>query len=186
MRLKANSFVLAVAIVATTATSVQAQEKKTSGFVESWNTVSEAGTKPQLNVYVRGQLKGRVGWSAFTLTTETWSQAYAGLTFAPAKWVEVSASLGLENANSPLREGASVWLGKGRWTLLSIHEHGGSGYWYSHRGKFQMTKTVAVGVISQRFLGTGPYAEKKFGKVALWGIYVIGNDVGVAGIRFNF
>jgi len=43
-----------------------------------------------------------------------------------------------------------------------------------------------VGVNSTRFLGTGPYVEKKLGKVSLWGTYAVGNDRGVAGIKFNF
>lgn len=176
---------LLVAIFVTTLVAT-AQAQQVSGFVESYNTVSEAGNIPQLNVYVHGPLKGKLGWSLWTLTPEPYSEAYTGLTFAPAKWIEVSGSLGLESANNPLRAGGSVWLGKGRWSLLTIHEQGGSGYWYRYLGTFQVTKTVAVGVNSTRFLGTGPYAEKKLGKVALWGTYAIGDNRGVAGVRFNF
>lgn len=185
MKLKASLLVFVPVIVVMTAVSAQAQQ--TAGYVESYNTVSGAETTPQFNVYVHGPLKGKLGWSLWTLTSKPYSEAYAGLTFAPAKWIEVSsASLGLESADNPLREGASVWLGKGRLSLLSIQEYGGSGYWYRYLGTFQVTKTVAVGVNSTRFLGTGPYAEKKFGKVAFWGTYAIGDGRGVAGIRFNF
>src|SRR3989344_7248635 len=102
MRMRINLLVAVIYVVVTAATA-QAQQAP-SGFVESWNKVSAEGATPQINVYVRGPLKEKVGWSAFTLTTKTWSQAYAGLTFVPAKWIEVSASLGLESADSPLRE----------------------------------------------------------------------------------
>ncbi len=183
MRLRIN---LLMAITLVLATAVVAQAQQAAGFVESYNTVAVAGTTPQVNVYVHGPIKGKLGWSAWTLTSEGWSEAYAGLTFAPAKWVEVSASLGLESADNPLREGGSVWVGKGSWSLLSIHEYGGSGYWYRYLGIYQATKTLVVGVNSTRFLGTGPYAEKKFDKVALWGTYAIGDNRGVAGARFNF
>ncbi len=186
MKLKANPFVLALVAVIVAVTSVTAQAQQASGFIESWNTVSEAGVTPQLNVYVHGPLKGDVGWSAWTLTSEGWSEAYAGLTYAPAKWIEVSASLGLETDDNPLREGVSVWLGGGRWALLSIHENGGSGYWFRNLGTFQVTKTFAVGLENRRFFGTGPYAEKKFGKVSLWGAYAVNGDAGVIGVRFNF
>ncbi|HEY4474467.1 MAG TPA: hypothetical protein VJC06_00900 [Candidatus Paceibacterota bacterium] len=144
------------------------------------------GVTPQLNVYVHGSLQGKLGWSVWTLTSEGWSEGYVGLTYAPAKWVEVSASLGLETDDNPLRMGHSVWLGKGRWALLSIHEHGGSGYWFRNLGTYQATKTFAVGVENRRFFGTGPYAEKKFGKVSLWGTYAVNGDAGVVGVRFSF
>ncbi len=185
MRLSNFVFLTVVVFMIVTAGAVQAQQAP-AGFVESYNTVETTGTTPQVNVYVHGPIEGKLGWSAWTLTTKGWSEAYAGLTYAPAKWIEVSASLGLESADHPLRKAASVWLGKGRWSLLSIHEHGESGYWYRYLGTFQMTKTVAVGVNSTRLLGTGPYAEKKFDKVALWGTYAIGDNRGVAGVRFNF
>jgi hypothetical protein len=182
--MKKMSGLLAVVFVIIAAVSANAQQA--SGFVETYNTVEAAGTTPQVNVYVHGPIDGKLGWSAWTLTSQGWSEAYAGLTYAPAKWVEVSASLGLESADHPLRKAASLWVGKGSWSLLSIHEYGGSGYWYRYLGTFQVTKTVAVGVNSTRLLGTGPYAEKKFGKVALWGTYALGDNRGVAGARFNF
>lgn len=183
MRLVINLFV-AIILVAVATTTAQAQQ--VSGFVESWNTVSEAGVNPQLNVSVNGPLKGDLGWTAWTLNSKGWSEALIGLTYAPTKWVEMSASLGLESADNPFREGVSMWLGKRRWSLLSIHEHGGSGYWYRHLGKFQATKTFAVGLESRQFFGVGPYAEKKLGKVALWGTHAIGEKRGVVGVRFNF
>lgn len=184
MRLRVNLLVFVAALVAVTAVSAQAQQ--TSGYVESFNTVSEAETTPQLNVYVHGPLKGKLGWSLWTLTSEGWSEGYVGLTYAPAKWVEVSSSIGLETDDNPLRTGHSVWLGKGRVSLLSLHEYGGSGYWYRYLGTFQATKTVAVGVNTQRFIGTGPYAQVSIGKVILWGTYAIGDGRGVVGARFNF
>src|SRR3989344_3065179 len=163
MTMKLRVSLLVAIFVTMMAATTQAQQ--VSGFVESYNTVSEAGNTPQLNVYVHGPLKGNLGWSLWTLTSEPYSEAYAGLTFAPAKWIEVSGSLGLESADNPLRAGGSVWLGKGRWSLLSIHEQGGSGYWYRYLGTFQATNTVTIGVNSIRPIGTGPYAEKSFGKV---------------------
>lgn len=183
MKLKIGSLVMIIFLMATS-TAVYAQG--VGGFVESYNTADKLGITPQLNVYAHGPLKGKLGWSLWTLTSKTYSEAYAGLTFAPAKWVEISGSLGLETDNYPLRVGTCVWLGKGRWSLLSIHEQGGSGYWYRYLGKFQATKTVAVGVNSTRFLGTGPYAEKQFGKITVWGTYAIDNNKGVAGIKFSF
>ncbi len=183
-----RSFLFVAAILVTiTATAAHAQQ--VTGFVESHNTVSETGITPQLNVYVRGPLDGKLGWSIWTLTSELYSEAYVSLTFAPTKWMEVSSGVGLETADNPFRMGHSLWMGKGRWSFLTIHEHGTDGksdYWYRYLGTFQMTKTVTVGVDSAQFLGTGPYVEKKFGKVSFSGTYAIGDKKGIAGIKFNF
>lgn len=184
MTMKLRVSLLVAIFVTMMATITRAQQA--SGFIESYNTVSEVGVTPQLNIYVHGPLKGKLGWSLWTLTSEPYSEAYPGLTFAPAKWIEVSSGIGLETADNPFRMGHSLWLGKGRWSLLTIHEHGGSGYWYRYLGTVQIAKTLTVGVNSTKFLGTGPYVEKKIGKVSLWGTYAIGDGQGVAGFRVNF
>src|SRR3989344_7002124 len=154
MNLKA--FLLAAAMVLFVVAAT-AQAQQVAGFVESYNTVSEAGTTPQINVYAKGPLKGKLGWSVWTLTSEPYSEAYPSLTFAPTEWLEVSSGLGLETAGDSLRFGHSVWLGHGRWSLLVLQEHGRDGvddYWYRYLGTFQVSKTITVGVNSTRFLGT--------------------------------
>ena len=174
-----TAFVLSVSVAT-------AQAQQVSGFVESWNNISGTGVTPQVDVSVEGPLKGQLSWNVWTLNSAKWSEALVGLTLKPAKWIDVSASIGLEHDDNPFRAGQSIWLGKGRWSLLSIHEEGGSGYWYRYVGKAQVTKTIAVGMESRRFFGTGPYIEKKLGKVSLWGAYAIGDNRGVAGARLNF
>lgn len=179
---KANMFVLVTVLVAVTTVTASAQGA--SGFIESWNTVSEGNVTPQLNVSVSGPLKGKIGWSLWTLTSKGWSEGYPSLTYAPAKWIEVSSGIGLETDDNPLRMGHSVFLDKDRWSLLAIYEHGGSGHWYRYLGKFQITKTIAVGVEKRRFFGTGFHTDVSVGKVAFW--TTIGKDQGVAAVRFKF
>ncbi len=184
MRLKV---LLVLAFVAMTAVTVQAQQ--ITGFVESWNNMSDAGVKPQLNVLLNGPIKGDVGWTAWTLTSKGWGEALVGLTYKPAKakWLEVSGSVGLEHAvreESSLRFGASVFAKRGRLSFLSIREEGVE-HWYRHLGKLQVTETLAIGVESRRFFGTGLYAEKKLSKkVSLWGTYA--GDKGVMSARLSF
>jgi|SRR3989344_1960603 len=179
-----SSLLVVTILLVITVTTAHAQQ--VTGFVESYNTVSEAGTTPQLNIYVRGPLDGKVGWSLWTLISKPYSEAYVSLTFAPTKWMEVSSGVGLETAGNPFRMGHSLWVGKGRLSFLTIHEHGTDGYWYRYLGTFEVSKTITVGVNSTRFLGTGPYVEKKFGKMSLWGTYAIDDNKGVVGARFNF
>lgn len=177
---------LTVAVITMTVLISTGIAQQVGGFVEAESLVERGKLTPQLNVYVHGPLKSKLGWSAWSLTSRPYSEAYAGLTYAPAKWVELSGSLGLETANNPLRVAGSIWMGKGCWTILSIHEYGGSGFWYKSLGTYQTTKTTAMGLYGQRFVGVGPYAEKKFGKATLWGTYAIGDSRVLLGARFNF
>lgn len=166
--------------------SATVEAQQVSGFVEEQNVVTGTDVTPQMDAYVHGPLKGRFGWSLYTQTSRPWGQTYAGLTFAPAKWVELSGSAGLERDDSPFRYAGSVWLGMGRWSLLSIGEDGGSGHWHKNLGVFQATKTVGVGVLNQAFFGTGPYAEVKIRKVTLWGAYAVADKQGLIAAKFNF
>lgn len=159
---------------------------QTHGFVESYNKVDGGKVTPQVNVLVYGPLKGKLGWSVWSLTSESYSEATVSLTYAPAKWIEASGGLGLETADNPIRYAGSLWMGKNKWSFLAIQEGGGSGYWYRYLGKYEVTKTFAVGINSTRFLGVGPYAEKKFGKVAIWATYAVDTKKSVIGLRFNF
>ncbi|MEX1064313.1 MAG: hypothetical protein WED06_03280 [Candidatus Paceibacterota bacterium] len=178
---------ISLAIVALMASVTGAQAQRVSGYVESWNTVGKSGITPQINMFVYGPLKGKLGWSAFSLTSQSYSQAYGGLTYAPTKWLEVGGNIGLETADDPTRGAATLWLGKGKWSFLSIHETGGSGWWHRDIGKYQLTETFAVGLVSQRFRGNGPYFEKKFGRIVLW-MNVLTNKEGTkaqATVRLN-
>lgn len=178
--------ILRLLVLVLLASPVVAEAQQVSGFVESWNTVRDGNVTPQVDVYATGPLKGKVGWSIFTLTSEKWSEGYGGLTLAPAKWMTVSASLGIETADNPIRAASSVWVGSGKWAGLVIAEKGGGGYWYRYLGTYQAAKHLTVGVHSTRPLGVGPYAELRFGRVSLWGSYAVLNKRGVVVGRFYF
>lgn len=161
-------------------------QAQVSGNIELQNVISADGIVPQINVYIRGPLKGRLGWTIWTLSSKGWSEALPGLTFAPAKWVEVSASLGLETNKNPLRGAASIWVGRGRASFVSLQEGGGSGHWQKNVGVVQLTKVVSVGVLQQTFIGTGPYTELKIGKVSVWGSYALDDRNGQLAVKYNF
>ena len=181
---KVIMLVLVVALVAMTAVTASAQGA--SGSIESWNTVSEGSVTPQLNISISGPLKGDFGWMVWTLNSEAWSEGYAGLTYAPAEWIEVSSGIGLETDDNPFRMGHSVFLEKDRWSFLSIFEHGGSGYWYRNVAKFQVTERFAVGVEKRRFFGTGFHADLSVGRISLWGTQAFTANERVIGVRFKF
>ena len=163
-----------------------------SGFVESKNTVKRGVVTPSINIVASGKLRGSVGWSLYSLTSEKYSEAYAGPTWSPLSWLELGGSVGLENSPKPFRYASSVWVGKGRYSILTIHESsraGGSGYWQMTRATVSIFEGSKIGFYSQRFVGNGPYLEKTLGRrLTAWASSPIDNGrVGMLlGLRFAF
>ena len=122
--------------------------------------------QPTLDLYISGKVSGRLGWSAFGLVNEGWGQAYAGPTFAPTSWSEVGFSVGVESGGKRFAE--SLWLGKGRVSVLAIHEHGYTGSWHKVTADVAMAKGLSVGYHDQAFLGRGPRVQLTRGKVSVW------------------
>lgn len=186
MKIK-NLFAAIIVMIAMTV--VSSAQEGVHGTVESQNLVEKGKVTPTLDVYVHGNIKGKLGWSVFTLNTPGWGEALVGPTYAPTNWLELSASIGVEKDAKPLRGAASVWVGKGKWSALSIHEFGGSGYWTKNIGKYQVTKKLAIGVHGQRFVGVGPYTEFTIGKhFSIWSSYPMGSGKrnSFLSLKYNF
>lgn len=122
---------------------------------------------PTLDLFVAGPVHGKLGWSAFALVNRSWAQAYAGPTFAPAKWVEVSANIGVETGGHRFAE--SLWMGHGRFNLLAIYEHGSGDPWHTIRADAKIAKGFFAGFHSQGFVGQGVRAGWTRKKVTVWG-----------------
>ena len=159
---------------------------KVSGSVEVQNVLSESGVVPQLDAYVHGPLSGKIGWTVWMLVSKSWSEGLFGVTYAPAKWIEVSASAGLESNKSPFRGAASIWMGSGKYSFVSLHEKGGSGRWMKNVATYEVNKTLTVGVLQQSFVGVGPYAAVKVGRMTIWGAYAVADDRGLLTAKFTF
>jgi len=109
-----------------------------------------------------------LGFSAFALVVEGWAQFYAGPTWAPADWIEVGLSTGVEQVGSKFkpRFEASVWSGYGPFSFLGIVEFDpksfkgdDSGVWFDLTPKYQVLDWLAVGAKYRRPVGTGPLIE---------------------------
>jgi hypothetical protein len=84
------------------------------------------------------------------------------------KWLELGASVGMEQSESPWRISGSVWLGKGSFTSLTIIENGGSGFWYQSTDTLAVADWMKIGVAATRFKGIGPCVQVTFDKFTLW------------------
>jgi len=128
--------------------------------------------KPTVDLFAANTVRGAWGWSAFALGNSNWAQVYAGPTYAPTPWCELSASVGVELGGT--RWAQSVFLRHGRRIkLLAIHEDGASGHWHKIVLDFSAGKGVFVGFHSQGFIGQGFRAGFKHKKVSVWGALLL-------------
>lgn len=165
------------------------QESPVAGWIEFQENFDGVGdAKPQINIYARGPLKGMVGWTVFAeVGPGEWAEGLVGLTYTPYSWLDLSAMAGIETYDqSPFRYGGSLWIGKDRFSFVYLFDDGGTDYWQRNLGKVEVIPTFSIGVIQETFFGTGPYVEKRFGKVILWGAYDPKDKQGLLTVQFNY
>lgn len=190
-------FIWSLIAVLCLASIASAQDEGPTRFVESYNEVVGGHLSPSITVYAEGPIKGRFGWAVWVWgsnqlvednnrwSTSKWGESLGGLTFSPTESVQLAVLVGAETDERPLRGAANLWVSKGRLTLESSYENGGSGYWFRHTGTVKLA-SWKLGVNSTRFVGTGPYVEKAFGRWDLWGSYAVKGHGGSVGLRRNF
>lgn len=127
-----------------------------SGYVEIENRINGSVVTPNINIFSTRNITARASIFAFSLTSENYSEAYAGVSYNLRPWLNIGAGLGLETADSPWRVASSLWAGKGNTSLLVIYENGGSGYWYKAVVSHSVNQWFTIGVYMRRFIGVGP------------------------------
>ena len=121
------------------------------------------GTKPTVSnkeiLYFQQKLSDQFGFSSTVIMTPHWSEIYAGPTYSPIPELTLSASIGLEQADNPLRIAGSVDLSLEKFSFSHISEFGGSGYWQKTTGSYNLADSLNIGVNWQTGLGVGPKVE---------------------------
>lgn len=169
-----------------------ASYSQASGFFELKNKMQHGEVTPSINVVASGKVTEKVGWSLYSLTSKKYSEAYAGPTWSPSSWIKLGASFGLEDSAKPFRYAGSTFLGKGRYSLFTVHEGsttGGSGYWQMTIANFSILEGTKVGFHSETHVGNGPHIEQNIGsRLSAWASAPIeaGKVTGFVGIRFFF
>ncbi|MDD4989957.1 MAG: hypothetical protein PHW31_01450 [Candidatus Pacebacteria bacterium] len=141
--------------------------------------VDKSVVSRNINLFASHKINEHIGVTAFSLTSKGWSEVYIGPEFYLARWLTVSASIGLETAPKSWRTAISLWTGKGPVSLLAIYENGGSGYWYNISAFYQVNKWLKAGVLSKRFLGTGPQIKVSIPNTPFQAWWSIGYDTEV-------
>ncbi len=128
-------------------------------WVEERTYVTPQGATPRIDGLLTQPIKGQIGSFVWFQVQQGYSQAYGGATYSPKPWVQFALGAGLEEDKRPARIGSYVWIGKARLSALGVFEDGGSGFWHKAETNYQISKTLGVGSLSERFKGSGPKIE---------------------------
>lgn len=146
----ALAVVVLVSLAAYTAAFAQ-----NSFWVEERTLLTAEKVTPQLAGTVTHYFSNKIGASCYFQVGKAYAEAYLGPNFAPRPWIELNASLGLEQADNSFRYAGSLWLGNKHGYALGIWENGGSDYWYKAVAVAKANKLLAAGGMVQRFAGVG-------------------------------
>jgi hypothetical protein len=128
-------------------------------WVEERTYVSGNTATPRIDGLITHPIKGELGGFCWFQTQATYSQAYCGPTYSPKSWIQFALGSGIETNKHPARIGSYVWLGKQKLACLAAFENGGSGFWYKAEANYQIRKALGLGMLSERYHGTGPKFE---------------------------
>jgi len=156
-------------------------------WVEQRTDVKAEQVTPRLDGWVSGKLNGSIGTFAWFQISRDYGQAYGGVSITPKPWLQFGLSAGIEQTKNPLRLGSFVWMGNKRMSLLFIGEGLGSGWWYKSEFNWTITKNLGVGLMTERFKGTGPRIQYSIASTPLtvWTAYLFneGGNRAIIGIR---
>jgi hypothetical protein len=116
---------------------------------------------PCVTVFGVKKITEKMGFTYFALVNNTWAEAQIGLTYSPAKWISVGLSGGFEQNPELYRFGGSIWMGKGKASIIVLAEHGDGvdNYWYKSVAAYKLTDNFSLGAVAWRFHGIGPIVK---------------------------
>ncbi|MEI7792315.1 MAG: hypothetical protein WCI57_02430 [Candidatus Berkelbacteria bacterium] len=106
--------------------------------------------------------KNGFGTFGFAVISKFYSQAYAGATYSPNQHIWLELGYGLESVpGNSGRIGGTAILSSGQFSLVHCQESGGSGNFNKTVLNYQISPKVTLGVVDDKFNGTGPKVEYK-------------------------
>lgn len=153
-----TTIMLSLVIIAT-ATTVMAEPLV---IAEVQSTYADGAPTVTPNIYILDHFEdARFGVQAFAAVTGGWAELYAGPTYAPTDWLELSVMAGVQSIGSSLeaRYAASAWAGNEAFDTLWWVEWdhlGTNSVWYDAFVRYQVLDPLRVGVRFSRFVGSGP------------------------------
>ena len=118
--------------------------------------------RPQIQICVEKPITSKLNALMFNVQSQTWGQTRLGFSYMPVPTVKLGFSAGYETGGN--RVGASVWVGKDRFSGFYVAESGASGTWDKLVLKCQITNKFSLGYTKKEFAGKGIYADFKIGE----------------------
>ena len=114
--------------------------------------------EPDINLYGEKKISEKVNMTYFALVEEKWSEALIGLSYSPVKCMSLGLSTGIEHNPAIYRFAGSIWVGKGKNSLLILGEKGkgSDNYWYKSFLSRKLSESLTAGIMAWRFHGIGP------------------------------
>lgn len=167
--------------------AVSASSAFAGNYIELQNVITSDGLyDPTIDALFGERFNGgSIGWSAFLLTCQGWSEALVGPTWSPRPWMELWGGVGVETDDNPTRYSGSLWLGNqsGTRSLIFIREEGGSGHWNKGVAQFSVpVSAMSFGVHYQTPYGVGPHTSYGCPLGTLWASILVDLDEGGTGI----
>ena len=155
-----TAFALACCLASVPA-SARAEEPERTTYV----------TLEQQTVLVR-TLHGPLGLYTFFYVDRAYAEAVVGPSFSPTAWLTVALGAGVEQAEEgSWRVGGLLWMGRARWTSVTLLETGASGFWGRTEFAWRPAPWAGIGVLGDLGLGVGPRLELRVPSlpVQIWG-----------------
>jgi hypothetical protein len=130
-----------------------------TGSIESENHLQSGDFSTQMQFWLQGNFNKQIGYWGWALVFQNWGEIYSGVSWKAASWLQVGIGAGIEHGQSKARLAEFLWMGKGKFYLFALTEHGGSGFWYRAFAMYVVDKRFQVGLMSQYKLGIGPKVE---------------------------
>ncbi|MFA5994274.1 MAG: hypothetical protein WC823_04915 [Parcubacteria group bacterium] len=149
-----------------------------NGNIEHRNTIIDKKSSQQLNFYGSSLTDGStLGVSGVASVSKDYSETYLGPIWAPAPWISLEASIGLQQIEngSPLRYAVAGWIGNSIGSLYYTREMGASNedWWEKFRVFANMGNIAQIGAVYEKGCDWGPIIEipiasSKFKVRAVW------------------
>jgi hypothetical protein len=163
-------------------------------WIEVRTHTTQEATTPRVDGWISGQVGKGFGSFAWFQADKTYAEAYGGLTRNLTKWLQAGAGFGIEqqeDKGNPIRFGSFLYFGNGQnpHSAILIYEGLGTGHWYKAEYNYSLTTTVGLGLITERFKGSGPRVQVKIPRspAIVWAAPLISKDglSAITGIRLT-
>jgi len=121
-------------------------------------------------IFAKKKISEKFDLTYFSLVGQKWSEALIGFSYSPKKWLSIGLSTGIEHNPAVYRLGGSIWIGKGKTSLLMLGEKGDGkdNYFYKTILSYKASEKFTVGAIAWRFHGLGPVVKYTKDDLTLW------------------